>query len=996
MGLKQSEDTQQDQRTEGIAGLKRGHEHAHRTRPGFRSALRLALKRIGRARGMLVLLGLGILVADTLICTVPLYSALMANVQLRHELSSAEAAARNAEIQVTTPAGPDAPRQQSRQAVEALQSRYLGSFTAPDITYYITSREFLLLGAGNYQYDASAATGGLAPEGRLEAFDYAASGPHMRLLSGRLPTAADSGPVPGVLLTREMADETGVKLGDVVTVGRLGNLARTISGRVVGIWEPKDPYAPYWNGHHFAAHQSAGPDEAAIYPILFTYDGFFAEMAPNPDLPITQHWVSYTQPARITTENMGTVADAIQVLRGRVQILPGTLAAVFLGSLDQIIDAVRRQQALLVLPLYIVAAQVVALALFFATAMASLLIDAQGQDIANLKSRGISRLQLLGAFGTQGLILAAFAVLAGPAVAVLVSLQLVQRLLPTATLEEADVSAGALLRVIHPGSIAAPAVAGALLGAAAIVFAALQASQLDVLAFHRESGRARRQPFWRRYYLDLALVALCGVGFLEMGQFGTTGVRLDLGQRANSPLLLLTPALMLSAGALLVLRVAPAGAHLGARLAARGRGLVALLAFSNAERHPGRYARMLLLLVLAVGLGIFALNFDASLAHNAADHIDYQAGSDIRVAENAPVGMQQAAARERELGNIPGVAEVSPVYRDYAGFGSQNLQLLGIDPGSFARVSGARAWRSDYADLPLDALVRHLQAHAGDNVSSGLWALVSEATAERMHLKVGDPFALQMEARSGAANVNFVVGGVVRYFPTLYPDGAPLGFVVTNLSNVATALAGGTADPAYTAGPNEFWLRTTGAEQGDAAIARRLDQQRVALDISTIVSRSDLLAETQSNPVSVGMRGLLLVGALTAGLLALMGSIAQAVISARQRTAQFALLRTLGVGRSQVTRILLGEQLIVYLFGMLGGTLLGLLLSTATLPFLQFSDNGLDAAQIGVPPYALAPNPLSLAAFYAVLLVAFGLALAIAARYANVIGLGKALRVGED
>ena len=94
--------------------------------------------------------------------------------------------------------------------------------------------------------------------------------------------------------------------------------------------------------------------------------------------------------------------------------------------------------------------------------------------------------------------------------------------------------------------------------------------------------------------------------------------------------------------------------------------------------------------------------------------------------------------------------------------------------------------------------------------------------------------------------------------------------------------------------------------------------------------------------------------------------------------------------------MLLGEQAVVYLFGLLGGTLLGLLLTTSTVPFLTFSDATVDPATVGVPVYLLRANGSAIGLFYGALLLAFVLALVIAARYAATIGLGKALRLGAD
>ena len=63
-------------------------------------------------------------------------------------------------------------------------------------------------------------------------------------------------------------------------------------------------------------------------------------------------------------------------------------------ALDSNLRSVEQQLGLLTLPLYIVVAQVVGLALLFVLAMAGLLVDGQSVDIATLKSRGGSAAQL--------------------------------------------------------------------------------------------------------------------------------------------------------------------------------------------------------------------------------------------------------------------------------------------------------------------------------------------------------------------------------------------------------------------------------------------------------------------------------------------------------------------------------------------------------------------------------------------------------------------------
>jgi ABC-type antimicrobial peptide transport system permease subunit len=235
----------------------------------------------------------------------------------------------------------------------------------------------------------------------------------------------------------------------------------------------------------------------------------------------------------------------------------------------------------------------------------------------------------------------------------------------------------------------------------------------------------------------------------------------------------------------------------------------------------------------------------------------------------------------------------------------------------------------------------------------------------------------------------------VHDFPTLYPSGAPGGFIVLDLSDLDSVIAAN-AEPSALIGPNEFWLRTTSSASQHTALMHDLDRQSNELSINSLDSLREDLRLAESNPTNGGMSGLLLIGALTAVLLAVLGSLVQAVMSARQRTTQFAIFRTLGMANNQLTRLLLGEQTVVYLFGLLGGAALGLILTTATWPYLTFSDSTVDPTKIGVPPYVLIANWPAIGLFFGALVVAFVLALAITARYSATIGLGKALRLGED
>jgi putative ABC transport system permease protein len=972
-------------------------------RPSVFAAEQLGLMRLRRGWPLLLTVALGILAAVVLICAVPLFNNLVTDVELQRQINSDDPVARNVEIRLTS----DAVTPTARSAVEphvlSLAHRYVGAITDTQATYYAQSGETLLSAIGAHPLDISSQR---PPEVRFRAFDYATTSAHMRFVAGRPPQTAQGGApeaVPEAIVTTEMATDLHLTLGETVTVAAFGAHERTLTAKIVGVWTPVDAHDTFWNGVTFNA--STSEDAPKIYPVLLTTDGLLRGLSSFQGLGLTQQWIYYTAPQRIDTQSIGDISSNLGALRshvvGDLSGVSGVTQAETLSDLARTLDDIQRQQAFLALPLFVIVAQIVGLALLFVVSMASLLVDGQGQDIATLKSRGASSPQILSVYVTQGLILSLIAALAGPFIAAALALALARVFINPAALQTAGVSDAYLTHLANPAIAIIPALCGAALGVGAVAFAAWRSSRMEVLAFRREQARATRQPLWKRYYLDLALVAICAVGYVELAQFGGTTARLRLGGGA-SPLLLVTPALLLLAGALLVLRVVPLGAAWGARAAARGRGLISMLALSQVERSPARYTRMILLLVAAVGLGLFAVTFDASLAQNAKDRAAYESGADLRLVTSGPEGSGQ----DKKIGDLlrasAGVQVVSPAFRGRASttsdFGNLGADVLGVSPDTFVQTTNGVSWRSDYAAKSLTALMGDLAAQqrgqSAGSSSSPIYAFISETTASALNLKRGDHFTLQLND-SAFGGTSFIVGEILRDFPTLYPTQSPAGFIVIGLDDYEhTLLANANGDTSLI-GPNEFWMKTSQSAADETKLLNRL-RTNADFDEARAISLRQQTIAAQSNPVGTGMRGLLFVGAITAALLAVLASIVQSIIAVRQRATQFAILRTLGTARTQLTGLLLSEQTVVYLFGLLGGTLLGLLLTTATLPFLQFSDSVVDPSRIGVPPYQLVFAPQATLYFYAALAVSFVLALAVSATYAATVGLGQTLRLGED
>ncbi|KQS56671.1 hypothetical protein ASG36_16535 [Geodermatophilus sp. Leaf369] len=230
---------------------------------------------------------------------------------------------------------------------------------------------------------------------------------------------------------------------------------------------------------------------------------------------------------------------------------------------------------------------------------ARVLGDRRLGETALLGTRGATRRQLVTRALPEAVVLVALGALVAVPLAVLVT-----RLLLADRLPGSD--AGPLL----PAGLLLPVLVVAVLLAVGLAVAATR-----VPAGGRSAGRG---PV-ARSGTDLLLVGLAVVAVLGLG--GATGA---------DPLLVVAPALVLLAGAALLLRVPPLLAGAADRRAVRGRSLVPVLVAGDLARRPlasGAAA----LLVLATAAAVAATGVDATWRVSQADQADLRVGSDLAV-----------------------------------------------------------------------------------------------------------------------------------------------------------------------------------------------------------------------------------------------------------------------------------------------------------------------------------------------------------------------------
>ena len=123
-------------------------------------------------------------------------------------------------------------------------------------------------------------------------------------------------------------------------------------------------------------------------------------------------------------------------------------------------------------------------------------------------------------------------------------------------------------------------------------------------------------------------------------------------------------------------------------------------------RNPTHYSRLVLLLMLATAVGMFAASFGATLDRSYADRAAYQSGSQLRVSEIRRTPANGPNEMLDTMRTTAGASNASPVLRlsgsQGAGFNRNEFALLGVDTKSFA---GVGYFRDDFAANSLRSLM---------------------------------------------------------------------------------------------------------------------------------------------------------------------------------------------------------------------------------------------------------------------------------------------------
>lgn len=517
-------------------------------------------------------------------------------------------------------------------------------------------------------YDVRGTTDRVAP------YVYLAANPQVAtsstVLSGAFPTTGvdSQGRVP-VAVPQVAADAYGWSVGSVVDV--VGASSREPAVLVVtgtfaltgpaASWSrdtldgaEHDPAYPVLGSAGMLETQAWGPFVVGD-PALLT-DGtaplWTAHLVADPELAAA--------PTRAVDDLRHRLDDAQQHLAAAtatdgLDSLVGTRLA---GTVDAAAGSLQVTRVTLV----VVSLLLLTLAVTVLVLAARMLAERRVLEQSLMSSRGASHRQLLRLAVAEALGIAAATAVISPFLAV--ATYRAVALLPVVRRGGLDVDPGRPAILWVTCTLSALALAGVLVG-----------PLLRRGSGERPDARQERRGSAARSGADVALVVLAAVALWQLRSYRSPVGSTSGGLRGVDPVLVLAPALVLLAGAVLALRLMPLVALLGERFAARSRSWVSPLAVWELGRRPARATAAVLLLTLAVGVGAFSSSFLATWRTSQHDQSDLAVGADVRA---TPVTGSVLTAAAQLAAADPGPVDASPATVRSAMIGASST---GVDSG---------------------------------------------------------------------------------------------------------------------------------------------------------------------------------------------------------------------------------------------------------------------------------------------------------------------------
>lgn len=742
-------------------------------------------------------------------------------------------------------------------------------------------------------------------------------------------------------------------------------LGRPFLVRVTGIYTYKDPEDPYFDSSIWYNPQS----------FIMDYDLYVNEWMQKEDSFISGiGWYFALDYRKINDLNFESIRKKVE--NQRISLNRSAFAVTM--PAENILRSYEGKKKDMSTMLWVLQAPMLLMLLIYISMMSKLIVEQDKNEIALLKSRGAGTLQIIPIYLLQSLLMGIVAFILGPLLGMGICkvlggangfLQFVQR---------------ESLKVSFRKTEFIYSFIGVLIFIITMLIPVIIAAKKSIVEHKQGKVRGVKRPFWQRIYLDFILLGITGYGFytftmrqsiVKQGEVSANSLPVD-------PLLYLVSTFFVIGLGLLFIRIYPYIIKFIFTLGKKRWNPIMYSSLINASRSDGRNQFVMLFLILTLCIGIFNLKAAGTLNANAENNIKYKVGADIVIKtekENKEKEKDTKKKEELKLTNyasyagLNGVEKATKVFKKdnvtikYGEGGETTTSLMGIIPHEFATI----AW-SNNVMLPF-----HINEYMNALTKEPRAMILSSAFEKKLGFKMGDSVQVKID---GGKFINGYVAAFVDYWPSVDLRKEDTLLVVANQAHLEKSMA---------MRPYEVWASKKGPEAGQLIYE---DIKGKQVEYAELQDSGDEIITEKNDPMLQGINGSLTLGFVTTMIITLIGLLIYWIMSIKERTLQFGILRSVGLSFKELIGILSMDQLLVSGTAILIGALVGELNSKIFLPFMKMSSN----TSKQFLPFTIVSIRGQYLPLYSTIIIMLVIVSVILARYISRIKMDQALKLGED
>ncbi|MHB8128500.1 MAG: ABC transporter permease, partial [Mobilitalea sp.] len=744
---------------------------------------------------------------------------------------------------------------------------------------------------------------------------------HVKMIGGEVYNKeVDDQGIIDAIISHKALIESDLIVGEVITYPEIITKdGSSLKIRIKGVFEAASTEDTYWVTAPSEYVNECFIDKETFYA-LFYEQGL-------PTRSMEKRWTLLFDYTTINVEQATNLLNNSKYIISEAEKSGFTGATInFDQTIEQyIIDAkhVNITMWILLVPIFVLLAA-------FIFMVSRQMLDIEQNEIAVLKSRGVSKRQIIFVYLLQSVILSSIGFIVGIPIGYGLC-----KVLGASNAFMEFVGRKALTVEIDARTIAYAAVA-AVFSIGVMTLPVFKHSNVSIVE-EKQRKSIKSQPLWQRMFMDVILFAISIYGLYNFnGQKAALAEKVAAGQ-ALDPLLFLNSSLFIFSAGLISLRLIPFIAKVIYYIGKKFWSPALYASFLHVLRTKRKQGFITVFLVLTIAMGIFNANTARTINKNEEDRVLYDVGADVVLQEVWPNNSSllkmfpelELVHYEPDYWKYKKLVEIESMTRvirdkytimNYNG-PNKGVELMAINSKEF----GQTAWLRDGI---LDA---HWYEYLNCLAQNPRAVLVSANMQTNLGMKLGDIIYYENSAEKTSMGT---VSGFVSAWPTYKStktqkakdgteDTIDHYLIIANFDQVQND---------YGIIPYEIWIKTKGSSSFLYDFAE--DNE---VNFAKFEDTSAQLTELKNNPVFQVTNGVLTINFIIVLVLCTAGFLIYWISSIRSRELLFGVYRAMGMSMREVWSMLINEHVFISLLSIGIGVLIGTISSRLFIPLIEIT-----------------------------------------------------------